>query len=490
MKPIPKLMSKTKIMKGYQCLKNLYLTVHEGEPPVTPEQQARFDQGSEVGVEARKRFPGGVLVDNLPWDFVGSLKRTRELMAASTEIIFEAAFEYKGLYARADVIVFSKDSGRWTIYEVKSSLKVKPEQIEDIRLQTWIMVNNGMPIEKICILHLNPECIYPDLKKLFIEEDVTEKVREGYRSVIPKLKEIFASLRAKTVPDQDIGPHCDEPYECNWKDRCRKEKNIPEVSMFNLPGIYKRQWELYRQGIIDLADPRLTELTLLQERMIEAYKSKKRYVDSNGIKNSIAQWKYPYVFLDFETINPAIPRYPGTKPYMQTPFQFSVHIQHENSDELVHYEYLHTDLTDPREALIEELLKACGTEGSIIAYFGQFESGRIEELSDFSPKHKQSLQKLMERIVDPLPVLREFVYDNAFKGSFSLKSVGPALLGESFSYEGMLVGDGSACQRAFEEMIHPKTFSERKEELRKAILEYCKKDTLVMVELVRYLKSL
>ena len=83
MRPLPKLLSKTKIMRGYQCLKNIYLTVHHPdlEAPISPDQQAVFDQGNAVGEVARQKFPGGVLVDNKPWDFFGSLKRTRELLA-------------------------------------------------------------------------------------------------------------------------------------------------------------------------------------------------------------------------------------------------------------------------------------------------------------------------------------------------------------------------------------------------------------------------
>jgi hypothetical protein len=139
--------------------------------------------------------------------------------------------------------------------------------------------------------------------------------------------------------------------------------------------------------------------------------------------------------------------------------------------------------------MIPKLLEACGTEGSILAYFGQFESERIKELADFAPDYKDALLKLVDRIVDPLPIIRDHVYDNAFAGSFSLKNVGPALLGESSSYEGMLVGNGTAAQRAFEEMISDSVTIERRQELARASLEYCKKDTLVMLELVRWMMS-
>lgn len=186
-KQLPKLLSKTKLMRGYQCLKSIYLTIHnkELEPPVSPEQQAIFDQGNAVGFEARKRFQGGVLVDNAPWDFFGSLKKTRELLAAKTPIIFEAAFEYNGCYARADIIQYQSDTQRWKVFEVKSSTSLKDEYLDDVGLQAWIMANSGLPIEQINVMYINKSCKYPDLTNLFTTDDVTERLRESYLQILP-----------------------------------------------------------------------------------------------------------------------------------------------------------------------------------------------------------------------------------------------------------------------------------------------------------------
>jgi len=137
--------------------------------------------------------------------------------------------------------------------------------------------------------------------------------------------------------------------------------------------------------------------------------------------------------------------------------------------------------------LIPALLDACGEHGSIVAYFGKFEAERIQSLADFSPEHRDALLKLVDRIVDPLPVIRESVYDNAFNGSFSLKKVAPALLGDTHSYEGMLISNGNDTQRAFEELISAYTPENKKIILKNAMLEYCEKDTYVMVELVKWL---
>lgn len=487
MKRIPKLLSKTKLMRGYRCLKCIYLTIHqpELEPAVTPELQALFDQGNLIGETARKYKPGGTLVDCKPWEFGDALAKTRELIAAGTETIYEAAFDYAGCYARADIIQYSRESKRWNIYEVKSTLSVKEEHLQDIGLQTWIMAKSGLPIEKVHVMHLNKECRFPDLSNLFIQVDVTQEMRDNYPLVQPKVKEIYDTITRDKVPDIDIGPQCHEPTECPFTAHCWK--NIPEPSVFNLPGIKERKWELYQEGIISLDDPRLTDLTEIQQRMVDVYKSGERYVDHAAIRAAVAEWQYPLVFLDFETINPAIPRYDGCGPYQQVPFQFSAHVLAAPDAELTHHEFLVTDSTDPRPTLIPALLNACGTDGSIVAYYGKFEASRIKELAEYSPENSAALLALNERIVDPLPIFRAAVYDNAFEGSFSLKYVAPAILGAEQSYTGMEVANGGDAQRAFEELCSPKITPERRQKLTDALLEYCEKDTMVMVDLTRWM---
>ncbi|NJM09886.1 MAG: DUF2779 domain-containing protein [Bdellovibrionaceae bacterium] len=351
MKPLPKLLSKTKIMRGFRCLKAIYLTIHrpELEPAVGPEQQAVFDIGNKVGEVARTYFPGGVLVDNKPWDFGGSLKRTRELLKEGTEFIYEAAFDYKGCYARADILKYSKATNRWTLYEVKSSTKVKSEHLEDVGLQAWIIANSGIQLEKICVLHLNPECRFPDLKNLFVEVDVTDRLRENYREITPKLNAIFGAIRNPAPPETDIGPHCSLNRACEFKSVCFAERNIPEVSIFDIPRLGDKVWDFYRKGQLELKDIDTSDLNVVQKRMVEAHVSGKAFVDKKAVKNAIKSWEYPLVYLDFETINPPIPCYPGCAPYQQVPFQFSVHIQEVPGGELEHKEFLHDSASDPRE---------------------------------------------------------------------------------------------------------------------------------------------
>jgi hypothetical protein len=492
MKRIPSLLSKTKLLRGYRCLKCIYLTVHhpELEAPITPDLQALFDQGNRVGEKAREFFPGGVLVDNVPWDFTGALAKTQALIANGTEIIYEAAFAYQGCYARADIIQFSPATKRWRIFEVKSTTKVKPEHIDDVGLQAWIMAKSGLAIEQINMMHLNSDCRYPDLSQLFVTHDVTTDIRATYLSIKPKITDILATIRTPEIPNIDIGPQCLAPTECGFTKHCWNEKKIPELSVLDLPGLRDHKWDLYYDGITQLDDPRLGDavaLTELQDRIIQVYKTKERFVDRFAIKLALADWQFPFIFLDFETINPAIPRYENCGPYNQVPFQFSVHIWPHRDAEITHTSFLHDAKTDPRDTLIPALLKACGTKGHIVAYYGKFEAARIEELAAYSPPHQEALQQLITRIVDPLPIFRQHVYDNAFHGSFSLKNVAPALLGDEHRYDDMLVANGNDAQRAFDELIADNTSAEKKAILRQAMLEYCEKDTYVMVLLVKWL---
>jgi hypothetical protein len=486
---LPKLISKTKIMLGYQCHKNMYLAVHQKElvPKVTPELQALFDQGNQVTEEARKRYPNGVLVDLPPWEFVGSLKKTRELLAAHTEHIFEAAFEYKGCYARADVISYNPVTQRWSVIEVKSTTKVKDEHLDDVGLQVWIMANAGLPIEKISILHLNNTCRFPDVENLFTEVDVTDRLRELHTSISPRLNDLFSSLRIDELPADKFGPHCFKPRECQFLDLCKGEANLPEKSVFSIPGFYEKRWELFAKGIVRVEDIPADALDEKQQICVDVLKTGKRHIDAAKIKEHISSWKFPLVFLDFETINPAIPRYTGTSPFTQVPFQFSVHVLDSIDAEPRHIEFLHTEQNDPRPGLIPALVEACKGEGSVVAYYAKFEASCIRDLEEFSPEMSSQLAAIRARLVDPLPVFKEAVYDGGFGDSYSIKSVAPAILGKNFSYDNMLVGEGGAAQRAFEEIISSQTAPARKAQLKTALIEYCKKDTFVMVELVRWL---
>jgi hypothetical protein len=146
-------------------------------------------------------------------------------------------------------------------------------------------------------------------------------------------------------------------------------------------------------------------------------------------------------------------------------------------------------LVHHHQPLIRALVGVIGKRGSVVAYNKGFESGCLSALARAFPKYAKQLHGIAARLVDPLPIFRAHVYDREFRGSFSIKSVAPALLGDSLSYEGMTVADGTGAQIAFEELIADGTSAARKAGLRQAMLDYCRKDTIAMVNLVEWLRQ-
>jgi hypothetical protein len=192
--------------------------------------------------------------------------------------------------------------------------------------------------------------------------------------------------------------------------------------------------------------------------------------------------------MDFETLGVALPRYAGMSPYDQIPYQWSVHIQCKPGAALEHYEFLADDSTDPRLEFIRTLCQVIGKKGSVLAYSGGFESGRLGELAEWLPHYKDEIENIQGRLWDPLPVIRAHVYHLEFRGSYSLKSVLPALVPD-MTYGGMAVSEGSEAGLAWEKMIRADAESEERKRLKDALLAYCKQDTLAMVRLLEVLRA-
>jgi hypothetical protein len=197
--------------------------------------------------------------------------------------------------------------------------------------------------------------------------------------------------------------------------------------------------------------------------------------------------RYPLYFMDFESVNPAIPRFAGMRPYDQIPLQFSVHTVREPGAAPDHHEFLAMDNSDPRKAFISSLVAALGESGSIVVYSQQFESQRLAELAGCLPEFVEPIHTIQSRMWDLLPVIRNHVYHPKFAGSYSIKNVLPALVPD-MTYEGMEVGDGRQAGVAWESLVRGNLDQVERERTRKALLDYCRLDTLALVRLIERLR--
>jgi hypothetical protein len=485
-------LSKSKFMDGWQCLKRLYLEVQQPELKGEPDEQtmAIFEQGHEVGRWAQKRFAGGVLIEAGPEEMAKALKQTQQAMEdKQCPAIFEATFAHDDVLARVDILE-RLPRNKWRLIEVKSSTSVKEYYLYDVAIQRLILESLGIKLVP-CVMHLNREYVYDgkqfDLEKLFIMEDLTDETAALEQEVKDLLREEWRVLAKAKPPDIVPGGHCTHPFDCVFFDLCNKPLPADHVSY--LPGISaKKLEELTSRGIESIKKiPKEISLTERQKRAWECARTGKPWF-GRGLKEALSGLRYPLCFMDFETLGVALPRYAGMSPYDQIPFQWSVHVQRKAGAELEHYEFLADDSNDPRPEFVRALCQVMGKKGSILAYNSGFESGCLAGLAEELPQYKVEIGNIQGRLWDLLPVIRAHVYNLAFRGSYSLKSVLPVLL-PGMSYDGMEVAEGNEAGLAWERMVHAEAGSEERRSLRIALLAYCKQDTLAMARLIDVLRA-
>lgn len=479
-------LSKSRFMLGLQCHRRLWWTVHEPDAEELvrdPSTEVVFAQGHEVGEEARRRFPGGVLVDSPHYDIAGRVRQTQAFLEDGAKVIFEASFLHQGVFVAVDVL--QRTARGWHLLEVKSSTKVKDEHHADIAVQRWVAMGAGLKVERAQLMHLNGACRYPELSDLFTRVDLTKEARALEREVAGEASAQLSMLTGE-CPELAEGTDCERPYPCPFSDRCHKRLPAHHIST------------LYRVGDKALAEyadagiERVRELDVasvssaIAKRQVRAVKAKQTVVEP-GLVASLAKLRAPLAFLDFETVGFAIPRYPECTPWTQVAAQASVHV--EIDGELLHHEHLATGTDDPRPALARFVIERLRGARTILCWSAQFERGRLQEIGAAFPKLKRPLDDVCARIVDLLPIVRDHVYHPDFNGSFSLKSVAPALV-PGLAYDGLEIGGGQDASAALYRMLSGKLDDEEGAKARAALLEYCALDTRALVEILAVLRKL
>ena len=484
--------SKSKFIAGLQCPKRLYLLVHKPERAAQPDgsNEAILEQGREVGLLARQLFPGGLEVDG--WGgLLPAIRSTGELVAnPDVPAIFEGAFEHDDVVVKTDILQRRKEN-RWRLVEVKSTADLKEHYLEDLAIQSYVLSHCGLKLSSVWVAHINRSYVLTattvDPRHFFLFRNLTQKVRNLKPALLFQLQSQFRVLDMPRPPDVPTGPHCTNPIVCEFFRHCNHPK--PNDYIGHIPRLGVSAIEKLEQvGIESIHDiPADFELSELQRRACRAMQTGQPWF-SEELKTEFESLRYPLYFMDFETVNPAVPRFQGMRPCDHLPFQWSVHVQAQPVSAPEHFEFLAMDSGDPRPAFISSLCRALGKQGSIVVYNEQFESQRLRELAGWMPEYAQRIRDIQRRLWDLLPVVRNHVYHPAFGGSFSLKAVLPALV-PVMTYEGMEVPNGQAAGLAWAAMIGGKSTEAERQAMRKALLDYCGQDTLALVRLLEALQS-
>jgi hypothetical protein len=236
------------------------------------------------------------------------------------------------------------------------------------------------------------------------------------------------------------------------------------------------------------AVPPAIKLTSIQRRQQEAAHVGDLVIDP-GLGDALDEWDGPLVYLDFETVAFAIPRFPGTTPWTKIPVQYSAH--REEGARHVHVAFLAEDDADPRPALAASLVEHCAGRGAVVTYHSSFEKSCLRGLAEAIPSLHGPLMDIHERVVDLEPMVAHHVYHPDFLGSFSLKIVLPTLCPET-TYEGLDIADGSTAQLELARLLFgvERIPPAERAALRADLLAYCQQDTWAMVALHRRLREL
>jgi len=485
-------LSKSTFLMGRQCSKLLWFRYNAKDQIPAPDanQQAVFDQGTEVGELAQQLFPGGMVV-------APGIINPQEVIAQTQAAIrnrqplYEAAFSYHGGYARADILV-PVAGGAWDLVEVKSTTGLKEDvHLPDIAFQAFVLTGAGIKLRKCFLAHINNEFIRHgpiDPQKFFTLADVTQSVSALSRDIADQIDAMQRVIGAKSHPDIQIGPQCDNPYTCALHDRCWSF--LPEASVFTLYRGGQKAFSLLERGIQKIADiPADVELTDNQSIQRAAVLAGQPHIDRPALTAFLGQLEYPVSYLDFETIGTAIPLFDGVKPYQQVPFQYSLHIVHQPGDTPEHFSHLAVGPADPRPEFMRQLVKDLPATGSVVTYNASFETSRLNECCALLPEYQPWLKKLKPRIVDLLLPFRGFRYHHPDQhGSNSMKAVLPALTGGG--YDHLTIQEGGTASREFLRVTFGDVPAAERRRVRQALEEYCGLDTLGMVQIVDKLKKL
>ena len=472
-------LTKSGYFLGQTCPRLLWFSRHD--PIRSPTGSPAASIGSRVGSLARSLYPEGVLIREPPWERDDAAATTAAAMASDrTTVLFEGAFSADGRHIRVDMLVRTPDD-RWLLREVKAAGDVKDDHVEDVAFQLDVLDRCGIGIRNAEVLHIDASYVRDlsglRLEGLFKAVDVTLDARARQTSVAAAADTLLNLLDLPAPPEVAMTREC---RGCDYFGRCGA--HLPEDWIGTLPRLTAKQYEaLSGNGALAIRDlPDDAGLTGNQNRVRECWVTGEDWV-SPDLPGALRGFGPPAFYLDFETMSPAIPVYPGTHPFERIPFQWSLH-HLDATGTLEHDAFLADGRDDPRRAFATSLIEALGRHDWPVIVYSPFERTTLGQLIAVLPDLRSSLDAIIDRLRDLLPVTRNYVYRRSFGGSYSIKAVAPAL-DPNLSYADLPgISDGGAASEAFEVIASGGTSPAEIEQLRAALLAYCERDTLALVK--------
>ena len=489
-----KFLSKSLYVRGLQCPKSLWLKKYKRDVLDQNTDPAVFETGNIVGELACELFGGGKRIKFDGGSFDEKIVQTENFIKNGEKAIYEATFCFDEILVMVDILQVV--DGKLIINEVKSSTSLSDVYVDDASIQYYVISSLGYEVERINVIYLNNQYIRGEkleLDKLFTVNDVTDQILSMQSKVAENIKKLKETINDDVEPNLDIGVHCFKPYECDGMNYCWcEQRKIPDgTSVFNIAKINKKKaTKLYQSGIVNIADIKdIDAFNANQQIQIKAQINGEEFVDKEAIREFLDTLSYPLYHLDFETFQQAVPEFIGLRPYEQIPFQFSIR-KEDDKGNLEHFEFLAEARADPRYELALKLIKSIPQDACVLAYHASFEKGVIQNLATLFSQLSSHLMNIHSNIKDlETPFAKKFYYHPKMCGSSSIKKVLPAIV-PSFesAYSSLdLIRNGGEAMSEYAKLKH-KTKDEQ-DMIRKALLAYCKLDTLAMVKVLEKLRE-
>ncbi len=452
--------SKSKLLALRQCPKRFWLECHQPHWRAnSAATQALFQAGHQVGDLARSIFDPeqrGDLID-LAAEGVGpSIARTAHLLGLARGPIFEAGFSAGGGLAFADALLPVQINRQtvWRLIEVKSSTRVNDSHRDDVAIQAHVAKAAGVQLLGVSLAHIDTRWVYGgdgDYSGLLVEQDLTADALARGGEVRSWIAQAQRTHALPAAPPIEPGPHCLQPHACGFQGHCaRLPQAVHPVAC--LSGIEPAKVDAPHGTL----HPSLS-------------------FDEAGAAADVAVHGVPATFLDLKSVQFAVPRWRGCRPYEAVVFQFSVH-RLSAQGERVHTEFVDLSGQDPSIPLAHALVAACGSEGPVFVHSSRFDTARIRDLVNrlaHLPGVGSALRALSERVVNLLPIARtRFDLDcrpgchPAQKGSGGLRQLLSAVAPAWRGNDSTGVQNPTGALAAYTEAVQPGVSDARKAQLR------------------------
>lgn len=301
-----------------------------------------------------------------------------------------------------------------------------------------------IPIGGLHLVYLNKSYVFDDERyseRLFLESNLLKRAGKSIEGVEKQLAHLRALVEANGEVDREYRCRsrsctlCRQGYTGNEQ----KGDRVYHVKTLHKGGEIARG--LIEEGITDLRDDALSleKMTRKQRIQVEAVRRGEPHVDAQKLSRFMKKLVYPLFYLDFEAFAPAIPPFPGLRPYEHTPVVVSVHVATQPEEKPEPKLFVSTPGRDQRGEMFRWIEELLGEAGSIVVFSKSFESAMVRQLA----RHVgQSGDSLVQRMVDLLEPFSEFwVYHPHQEGKVSLKRVLPVYTGDR-GYDTETVQDG------------------------------------------------